>query len=100
MISNWLVQCVFQKNKNTKSGAKVSSGNELPRRMCFIEKALNLGFFPPTTLQWVVSPADKAKYDDLFSKTDGDMDGLVSGPEVRDIFLKTGLPSATLARIW
>ncbi|XP_042336881.1 LOW QUALITY PROTEIN: epidermal growth factor receptor substrate 15 [Plectropomus leopardus] len=50
--------------------------------------------------KWVVSPADKAKYDELFSKTDGDMDGLVSGPEVRDIFLKTGLPSATLARIW
>uniref|UniRef100_A0A7N6C1Y5 Epidermal growth factor receptor pathway substrate 15 n=1 Tax=Anabas testudineus TaxID=64144 RepID=A0A7N6C1Y5_ANATE len=49
---------------------------------------------------WVVSPADKAKYDELFNKTDGDMDGLVSGPEVRDIFLKTGLPSATLARIW
>uniref|UniRef100_A0A671VE83 Epidermal growth factor receptor pathway substrate 15 n=1 Tax=Sparus aurata TaxID=8175 RepID=A0A671VE83_SPAAU len=51
-------------------------------------------------VQWVVSPADKAKYDELFSKTDGDKDGLVSGPEVRDIFLKTGLPSATLARIW
>ncbi|XP_072537771.1 epidermal growth factor receptor substrate 15 isoform X2 [Salminus brasiliensis] len=54
----------------------------------------------PTQPQWVVSPADKAKYDELFIKTDGDMDGLVSGPEVRDIFLKTGLPSATLARIW
>ncbi|XP_062280974.1 epidermal growth factor receptor substrate 15 isoform X3 [Scomber scombrus] len=50
--------------------------------------------------KWVVSPADKVKYDELFNKTDGDMDGLVSGPEVRDIFLKTGLPSATLARIW
>lgn len=57
----------------------------------------SLVFLP---VQWVVSPADKAKYDELFSKTDGDMDGLVSGPEVRDIFLKTGLPSATLARIW
>ncbi|XP_043102664.1 epidermal growth factor receptor substrate 15 isoform X2 [Puntigrus tetrazona] len=54
----------------------------------------------PTPPQWVVSPADKAKYDDLFAKTDNDMDGLVSGAEVRDIFLKTGLPSATLARIW
>ncbi|XP_069378163.1 epidermal growth factor receptor substrate 15 isoform X2 [Paralichthys olivaceus] len=54
----------------------------------------------PAAASWVVSPADKAKYDDLFNKTDGDMDGLVSGPEVRDIFLKTGLPSATLARIW
>ncbi|KAL6458984.1 hypothetical protein MHYP_G00324560 [Metynnis hypsauchen] len=54
----------------------------------------------PTQPQWVVSSADKAKYDELFAKTDNDMDGLVSGPEVRDIFLKTGLPSATLARIW
>uniref|UniRef100_A0AAR2KGC8 Epidermal growth factor receptor pathway substrate 15 n=1 Tax=Pygocentrus nattereri TaxID=42514 RepID=A0AAR2KGC8_PYGNA len=54
----------------------------------------------PTQPQWVVSSADKAKYDELFIKTDSDMDGLVSGPEVRDIFLKTGLPSATLARIW
>ncbi|CAG5861147.1 unnamed protein product [Menidia menidia] len=54
----------------------------------------------PAASPWVVSAADKAKYDELFNKTDGDMDGLVSGPEVRDIFLKTGLPSATLARIW
>ncbi|XP_036970253.1 epidermal growth factor receptor substrate 15 isoform X2 [Acanthopagrus latus] len=54
----------------------------------------------PAAAPWVVSPTDKAKYDELFNKTDGDMDGLVSGPEVRDIFLKTGLPSATLARIW
>ncbi|MBN3318813.1 EPS15 factor, partial [Atractosteus spatula] len=52
------------------------------------------------TVQWVVSPADKAKYNDIFMKTDKDKDGLVSGPEVRDIFLKTGLPSATLAKIW
>ncbi|KAK7889778.1 hypothetical protein WMY93_025338 [Mugilogobius chulae] len=54
----------------------------------------------PAATPWVVSPVDKAKYDELFTKTDSDMDGLVSGPEVRDIFLKTGLPSATLARIW
>ncbi|XP_028259203.1 epidermal growth factor receptor substrate 15 [Parambassis ranga] len=55
---------------------------------------------PPASVPWVVTTTDKAKYDDLFNKTDADMDGLVSGPEVRDIFLKTGLPSATLARIW
>uniref|UniRef100_A0A674E433 Epidermal growth factor receptor pathway substrate 15 n=1 Tax=Salmo trutta TaxID=8032 RepID=A0A674E433_SALTR len=53
-----------------------------------------------TPVTWAVSPPDKAKYDEVFAKTDLDMDGLVSGPEVRDIFLKTGLPSATLARIW
>uniref|UniRef100_A0A8C7QSS0 Epidermal growth factor receptor pathway substrate 15 n=1 Tax=Oncorhynchus mykiss TaxID=8022 RepID=A0A8C7QSS0_ONCMY len=54
----------------------------------------------PSKPAWAVSPPDKAKYDEVFAKTDLDMDGLVSGPEVRDIFLKTGLPSATLARIW
>ncbi|XP_028668277.2 epidermal growth factor receptor substrate 15 isoform X1 [Erpetoichthys calabaricus] len=51
-------------------------------------------------LPWVVSAADKAKYDEIFLKTDKDKDGLVSGPEVRDIFLKTGLPSTMLAHIW
>ncbi|XP_048832079.1 epidermal growth factor receptor substrate 15 isoform X2 [Brienomyrus brachyistius] len=55
---------------------------------------------PPVVPQWVVTPTEKAKYDEMFTKTDADMDGLVSGPEVRDIFLKTGLPATTLARIW
>ncbi|XP_067391512.1 epidermal growth factor receptor substrate 15 isoform X2 [Emydura macquarii macquarii] len=50
--------------------------------------------------QWVVSPADKIKYDEIFLKTDKDMDGFVSGIEARELFLKTGLPSALLAHIW
>ncbi|XP_074008075.1 epidermal growth factor receptor substrate 15 isoform X3 [Numenius arquata] len=50
--------------------------------------------------QWVVSPADKVKYDEIFVKTDKDMDGFVSGVEARELFLKTGLPSALLAHIW
>ncbi|XP_068949701.1 epidermal growth factor receptor substrate 15-like isoform X2 [Petaurus breviceps papuanus] len=50
--------------------------------------------------QWVISPAEKAKYDEIFLKTDKDMDGFVSGFEVREIFLKTGLSSALLAHIW
>uniref|UniRef100_A0A8C7NHZ4 Epidermal growth factor receptor pathway substrate 15 n=1 Tax=Oncorhynchus mykiss TaxID=8022 RepID=A0A8C7NHZ4_ONCMY len=54
----------------------------------------------PSKPAWAVSPPDKSKYDEVFAKTDLDMDGMVSGPEVRDIFLKTGLPSATLAHIW
>lgn len=33
-------------------------------------------------------------------KTDKDMDGFVSGVEARELFLKTGLPSALLAHIW
>ncbi|XP_053325816.1 epidermal growth factor receptor substrate 15 [Spea bombifrons] len=50
--------------------------------------------------QWVVSQVEKNKYDEIFQKLDKDMDGLVSGIEVREIFLKTGLPSALLAHIW
>ncbi|KAG8436914.1 hypothetical protein GDO86_007848 [Hymenochirus boettgeri] len=50
--------------------------------------------------QWVVSHTEKAKCDEIFQKLDKDMDGLVSGLEVREIFLKTGLPSVLLAHIW
>ncbi|XP_026507540.1 epidermal growth factor receptor substrate 15-like [Terrapene carolina triunguis] len=59
----------------------------------------NLPAKAPLT-QWVVSPADKIKYDEIFLKTDKDMDGFVSGVEAREIFLKTGLPSNLLAHIW
>ncbi|KAM6124528.1 epidermal growth factor receptor substrate 15 isoform 2-T2 [Pterocles gutturalis] len=58
-----------------------------------------VGILTPLT-QWVVSPADKIKYDEIFVKTDKDMDGFVSGVEARELFLKTGLPSALLAHIW
>ncbi|OCT82735.1 epidermal growth factor receptor substrate 15 isoform X2 [Xenopus laevis] len=50
--------------------------------------------------QWVVSHAEKTKCDELFNKLDKDMDDLLSGLEVREIFLKTGLPSVLLAHIW
>ncbi|KAM8805663.1 epidermal growth factor receptor substrate 15 [Eudromia elegans] len=61
-----------------------------------------VGILPAKTplTQWVVSPTDKMKYDEIFVKTDKDMDGFVSGVEARELFLKTGLPSALLARIW
>ncbi|XP_044156374.1 epidermal growth factor receptor substrate 15 isoform X2 [Bufo gargarizans] len=50
--------------------------------------------------QWVVSHVEKAKYDEIFVKLDKDQDGLLSGLEVKEIFLKTGLPPALLAHIW
>ncbi|XP_072430378.1 epidermal growth factor receptor substrate 15 isoform X3 [Chiloscyllium punctatum] len=64
-----------------------------------------VGILPTKTLpvqavKWVVTPADKAKYDEIFMKTDKDQDGFVSGVEVKDIFLTTGLTPTTLAHIW
>ncbi|XP_044285914.1 epidermal growth factor receptor substrate 15 isoform X2 [Varanus komodoensis] len=61
-----------------------------------------VGLLPPkaTSTQWVVSAADAIKYHEIFLKTDKDMDGFVSGMEARELFLKTGLPSALLAHIW
>ncbi|XP_063795623.1 epidermal growth factor receptor substrate 15 isoform X3 [Pseudophryne corroboree] len=50
--------------------------------------------------QWVVSHVETTKYDEIFLKLDKDLDNLVSGLEVREIFLKTGLPSGLLAHIW
>ncbi|XP_075411980.1 epidermal growth factor receptor substrate 15 isoform X2 [Tenrec ecaudatus] len=73
---------------------------------CALEKepvpmSLPPALVPPSKRKtWVVAPAEKAKYDEIFMKTDKDMDGFVSGLEVREIFLKTGLPSALLAHIW
>uniref|UniRef100_A0A673U3N0 Epidermal growth factor receptor pathway substrate 15 n=1 Tax=Suricata suricatta TaxID=37032 RepID=A0A673U3N0_SURSU len=73
---------------------------------CALEKepvpmSLPPALVPPSKRKtWVVSSAEKAKYDEIFLKTDKDMDGFVSGLEVREIFLKTGLPSTLLAHIW
>uniref|UniRef100_A0A8C9UWA9 Epidermal growth factor receptor pathway substrate 15 n=1 Tax=Spermophilus dauricus TaxID=99837 RepID=A0A8C9UWA9_SPEDA len=66
-----------------------------------VPMALPPALVPPSKRKtWVVSPAEKAKYDEIFLKTDKDMDGFVSGLEAREIFLKTGLPSTLLAHIW
>lgn len=51
-------------------------------------------------MSWVVPLADRGRYDDIFAKADSDMDGLLGGAEVKDIFMNSGLPQATLARIW
>lgn len=51
-------------------------------------------------VKWVVSPAEKAQYDEMFVRADADRDGLVNGAEIKDIFLQSGLPQPVLAHIW
>lgn len=57
----------------------------------------------PITVQksgWILTTIEKLRYDEVFEKSDLDKDGLVSGAEIREIFLKSGLPQNILAHIW
>lgn len=49
---------------------------------------------------WVLSTVEKLKYQELFEKCDLDRDGMVSGAEIKDVFLKSGLQTQLLAHIW
>ncbi|XP_071433972.1 epidermal growth factor receptor substrate 15-like 1 isoform X4 [Pithys albifrons albifrons] len=51
-------------------------------------------------VNWVVPMSEKVRYDEIFLKTDTDMDGFVSGQEVKDIFMHSGLSQNLLAHIW
>ncbi|VVC36699.1 Hypothetical protein CINCED_3A000698 [Cinara cedri] len=49
---------------------------------------------------WVVTAEEQARYSSMFLESDVDMDGFVSGPEIKDRFLKTGIHQSILALIW
>lgn len=50
--------------------------------------------------QWVVSIEDQIIAEKLFLQADMDRDGFVSGLEIKDVFLQSGLPHTVLAHIW
>ncbi|XP_012262607.1 epidermal growth factor receptor substrate 15-like 1 isoform X2 [Athalia rosae] len=52
------------------------------------------------TPHWVVSAEDQAAADKLFAQADMDMDGFVSGSEIKDVFLQSGLQQPVLAHVW
>merc|ERR1719410_842140 len=49
---------------------------------------------------WVVNAGDRLRYEALFKQTDSDKDGFVSGVELKNLLLQTGLPQNILAHIW
>lgn len=55
---------------------------------------------PQHSLSWAVPVSDRGRYDDIFLKTDSDLDGFVSGQEVKEIFMHSGLSQNVLAHIW
>ncbi|XP_037674152.1 epidermal growth factor receptor substrate 15-like 1 isoform X3 [Choloepus didactylus] len=52
------------------------------------------------SVSWVVPVTDKMRFDEIFLKTDLDADGYVSGQEVKEIFMHSGLSQSLLAHIW
>ncbi len=54
----------------------------------------------PPAVDWVVSVADQQRFGQMFKNCDLDHDGLVSGMEVKDVFLQSGIPQLCLAKIW
>lgn len=55
---------------------------------------------PVPQVPWVVSPEERTRYETLFIQSDVDKDGFVSGMEIKDVFLQSGVSQAILARIW
>lgn len=51
-------------------------------------------------VDWVVTPADRIRSDAIFAKSDLDKDGLVSGHEIKGVFMQSGIPQMCLAQIW
>lgn len=58
---------------------------------------------PPSVsgnVDWVVTASDLRRFEVMFRESDNDKDGLVSGLEVKNIFLKSGVSQKILAHIW
>lgn len=58
---------------------------------------------PPSvtaSADWVVSPGELKRFEITFKDSDRDKDGLVSGLEVKNVFIQSGVPQNCLAHIW
>ncbi|EUB61403.1 Epidermal growth factor receptor substrate 15-like protein [Echinococcus granulosus] len=55
---------------------------------------------PPPMPDWAISKAEQTQYSAVFTKLDKNMDGMVTGEDVRDFFMHSNLPQTVLARIW
>lgn len=49
---------------------------------------------------WVVTTLERCRYEEIFNKSDMDRDGLVSGHEIKEVFIQSGLAQNVLAHIW
>lgn len=80
-----------------------SYNSQLPSQPLIITQqpsGISQSSLPLLSTKWVVTAEDKAKADALFHQTDFDKDGFVSGFEIKDVFLQSGVPQPVLAHIW
>ena len=54
----------------------------------------------PTGGEWAVTPADKAKFDQIFAGVDQSNRGFITGDQAVEFFANARLPDETLAQIW
>ena len=48
---------------------------------------------------WRITPQERAKHDAQFQQLNP-KNGMITGQQARDLFLKSGLPQTALAKIW
>lgn len=55
---------------------------------------------PQTTGDWLITPADKGRFDLLYAELDKTNKGFITGEEAVPFFSQSNLPEDTLAQIW
>lgn len=80
----------------------ISNADLLGDALCDLLPSTTSSAILPTATanNWVVTPADRIRFDGIFARSDLDHDGLVSGGEIKDIFIQSGIPQMCLAQIW
>ncbi|KAF7192978.1 putative calcium-binding protein [Pseudocercospora fuligena] len=76
-----------------------------PRTQSPLARPPNYGTPQPLSAQtsgplWLVTPADKAKFDQFFNTIDTQGRGIISGEQAVQFFSDSRLPEETLAQIW
>ena len=55
---------------------------------------------PTGSDQWVITPADKVQFDQIFATVDTAKRGVITGEQAVGFFSRSGLPEEALAQIW
>lgn len=82
-----------------------SSAGNIPRTQSPLARAPGYGTpavqsAQPTGVPWLITPADKGKFDSFFNSIDVQRRGILNGEQAVSFFSDSRLPEETLASIW